>query len=156
MITIARTRHARLAAAAAVLGIVAIGCLPSSSRGSAGSTGAPDGQGSGSAASVAPTGPTGPTPRPSFVPPTPTPAPTFLVHVVAAGESLTTIARLYGTTPRSIAFWNRATYPSLDPESPGYSPNLLKVGWTLQIIPRHIVDAEGELAPSPDPAASGG
>lgn len=156
MITIVRTRHARLAAAAVVLGIVALGCLPPSSRGSAGSPGAPDAQGSGSAASVAPTGTTGPTPRPSFVPPTPTPGPTFRVHVVGDGESLTTIARLYGTTPRSIAFWNRATYPSLDPESPGYSPNLLKVGWTLQVIPDHIVDSDGELAPSPDPAASGG
>ena len=43
-----------------------------------------------------------PTPIPSFVRPTPTPAPTFLVYVVKAGDNLDRIARRFGTTGRSI------------------------------------------------------
>jgi len=82
------------------------------------------------------------------VPPTPTPRPTFLVHVVVKGDSLNTIAHRYGTTARSIAFWNRATYPSLDPESSKYRPDLLKLGWTLLLIPNDTVD-EQDL---PDPS----
>lgn len=143
-----------------VLGTVALvalaGCLPPTSRSPFGSNGAEASAGTESGPPASDPGPTGPTPRPSFVPPTPTPAPTFLVHVVGSGENLTTIARLYGTTPRSIAYWNRATYPSLDPESAGYSPNLLKLGWTLVLIPHHSVDAEGELTASPEPSASPG
>jgi len=80
-------------------------------------------------------GPTGPTPSPSFVPPTPTPMPTFLAYRVARGDSLTSIARRFGTSGRSIAFWNRGTYPSLDPDSARYAPNRIKVGWTLVLIP---------------------
>jgi len=100
--------------------------------------------------------PSGPTASPSFVRPTPTPMPTFLVVTVKAGESLNTIAHRYGTTARSIAFWNRATYPSLDPESPSYKPGLLQVGWTLSVIPNHVYDEDtGEPletdSPSPGP-----
>ncbi|MEO5940823.1 MAG: LysM domain-containing protein, partial [Candidatus Limnocylindrales bacterium] len=78
--------------------------------------------------------------------------PTFLVHVVAAGESLNTIAHRFGTTARSIAFWNRSTYPSLDPDSTGYRPDLLKVGWTLFLIPNAVVDEQDLREPSTDPA----
>jgi LysM domain-containing protein len=92
--------------------------------------------------------PTGPTPKPSFVRPTPTPAPTFLVYTVATGDSLNTIAKKFGTTARSIAFWNRGTYPSLDPESAGYRPNTVRIGWTLMIIPHVIFDEESLPAPS--------
>ena len=46
------------------------------------------------------------------------------------------------TTARSIAYWNRATYPSLDPESGSYRPNDIKVGWTLALIPKPEVDPE--------------
>ncbi|HUQ77271.1 MAG TPA: LysM domain-containing protein [Patescibacteria group bacterium] len=98
--------------------------------------------------------PTGPTLRPSFVPPTPTPAPTFAVHTVAAGDSLTSIATTYRTSARSIAFWNRATYPSLDPESPAYRPNLLKLGWTLFLIPNVILtDDEAPALPTSEPSS---
>ncbi len=88
--------------------------------------------------------------------PTPTPAPTFLVYVVASGDSLNTIAHKYGTSARSIAFWNRATYPSLDPESASYRPDLLKLGWTLFLIPNVILtDDEAPPLPStPAPDAS--
>lgn len=86
--------------------------------------------------------PAGPTPTPSFVRPTPTPQPTFLVHVVVSGDNLDRIAKRYGTSARSIAYWNRATYPSLDPDSDRYRPNHLAVGWALALIPNAEVDPE--------------
>ena len=97
--------------------------------------------------------PTGPTPSPSYVRPTPKPLPTFLVHVVGPGDSLVKIARQYGTDGRSIAYWNRLRYPSLDPDSRQYRPNYLQVGWTLDLIPNHEVDPEdlpGEESAGPD------
>lgn len=93
----------------------------------------------------------GPSVFPSFVRPAPNPSPTFLVYVVRAGDSLTAIARLFGTTARSVAYWNRAQYPSLDPDSTAYEPNRLQVGWTLLLIPTEVVDEEElpDLGPSP-------
>jgi hypothetical protein len=109
---------------------------------------------------TAPPRPSGPTPRPSFVPPTPTPVPTFLVYTVASGDNLNSIAHHFGTTARSIAFWNRATYPTLDPEASNYKPGLLQVGWTLMVIPNAVFD-EQELpepsdlvGPQPTPSPS--
>lgn len=89
---------------------------------------------------------------PSFVRPTPRPSPTFLVYEVRAGDTLLTIARQFGTTARSIAYWNRETYPSLDPDSPTYDPGFIKIGWTLLLIPTAVVD-EDEL-PDPPPSAA--
>ncbi len=99
--------------------------------------------------------PAGPTPSPSYVRPTPRPSPTFLVYRVEAGDTLVAIARQYGTSGRSIAYWNRLRYPSLDPDSAGYRPNRLVIGWTLDLIPNHEVDPE-DLPPgletaTPDP-----
>ena len=69
-----------------------------------------------------------------------------------------TIARQFGTTARSIAYWNRSTYPSLDPDSPTYEPGLIKIGWMLLLIPTAVVDEDElpEPTPSttPSPAAS--
>jgi|GEM_PF-2801934 hypothetical protein len=98
------------------------------------------------------TGLTGPTPIPSFVRPTPLPAPTFLAYVVTGGDTLTSIARAYRTTPRSIAFWSRGDHPSLDPESAAYEPNRLEVGWILLLIPDAVFD-EDEL-PDATPTAT--
>ena len=97
--------------------------------------------------------PSGPTPLPTFVRPTPTPLPTFLVVVVAPGDSLTSIAHRYGTTPRSVAYWSRAIYPSLDPESAGYRPDRIKIGWTLRVIPGAKIDEEAlpDESPATDP-----
>ena len=130
------------------LAIVAAGCgdlVPGSSPSAATPTGSP---------------PTEviPSPSASFVRPTPNPSPTFVVHVVSSGESLNSIARLYGTTARSIAFWNRDQYPSLDPDSDAYAPDRIVVGWTLRLIPTEVV-AEDELpirtsSPSPSPTPS--
>lgn len=99
--------------------------------------------------------PAGPTPTPSFVRPTPTPQPTFFVYTVKRGDTLVRIAKLYGTDGRSIAYWNRIAYPSLDPDSDQYRPDYLVVGWTLDLIPNTVVDPEdlppGPPTPSPDP-----
>ena len=93
--------------------------------------------------------PAGPTPTPSFVRPTPTPQPTFFSYTVVSGDSLGAIAKRFKTSARSIAYWNRATYPSLDPESGSYRPDYLKLGWVLLVIPNAEVDPEN----LPDPAA---
>ena len=69
------------------------------------------------------------------------------------GDSLNTIAHRFGTTARSIAFWNRATYPSLDPDSATYRPGLVKIGWTLLLIPNDVVDEDA--IPGPDPSDDG-
>ena len=97
---------------------------------------------------------------PSFVLPSPAPSPTFFAYAVIAGDTLEGIARRYGTTGRSIAYWNRATYPSLNPDAPAYRPDQIQVGWVLVLIPGETVDAS-ELPtappssrPSPTPAAS--
>jgi hypothetical protein len=98
--------------------------------------------------------PAGPTPTPSFVRPTPRPGPTFFVYTVVSGDNLNKIAKRFGTTGRSIAYWNRATYPSLDPDSEAYKPDHLVVGWTLALIPKAVVDPENLPPPPPTPAAS--
>jgi len=75
-----------------------------------------------------------------------------MVHVVARGETLTSIARRYHTTARSIAFWNRAAHPSLDPTSPKYAPDRIAVGWALQVMPNTVYDESAETeAPSVSP-----
>jgi hypothetical protein len=136
--------------------ILAAGCLPSGTRGETRSPGNGSDAGLLPAPSASPA-PTGPTPRPSFVPPTPTPEPTFLVWVVKKGDSLNSIAHKLKTTARSIAFWNRATYPSLDPESAHYRPDLLKLGWTLFVRPNDVVDEQElpDASPSADDSTGG-
>lgn len=91
-----------------------------------------------------------PTPSPTPGPPTPTPAPTFALYTVRRGDSLITIAKAFGTTPRSIAYWNREAYPGLDPESAGYDPNRLQVGWVLQILPGREYEKPMDEGEPPD------
>lgn len=92
--------------------------------------------------------PTGPAPSATFVRPTPSPRPTFLSYVVRSGDSLNSIAREFRTTARSIAWWNRGAYPSLDPESGDYDPNRLQVGWQLRVLPDTVVDENDPPPPS--------
>jgi hypothetical protein len=101
----------------------------------------------------APSGPVGPTPTPSFVRPTPLPAPTFLAYTVKSHDTLTSIAQAFHTTPRSIAFWSRGEHPSLDPQSPGYRPDRLEIGWVLLLVPDAVFDEDELLdaTPSPEP-----
>ena len=126
--------------------VVAAGCIESVAR-----SGAPSAGSAAPARATATPGPTVPTPIPSFVRPTPTPLPTFLAYVVKTGDNLNTIAHRFGTTGRSIAYWNRATYPSLDPEAPNYKPNLVRIGWTLVLIPNVVVDEQTLPEPTPNP-----
>jgi len=76
---------------------------------------------------------------------------------VKSGDTLTSIARRFRTDGRSIAYWNRDTYPGLKPESAGYRPDAIKRGWVLRIMPGQAYvppadDGEtGEQAtPTPD------
>lgn len=137
--------HARLRCLllVSVVLLVSGACVPAPAR-SPGATAAGE-------TTVAPTPvPTrvGPTPTPSFVRPTPTPLPTFLVYVVQPGDSLEGIADDFGTTGRSIAQWNRFTYPSLDPLSDDYEPDRIVVGWTLRLVPNLEYDPEELPAPT--------
>src|SRR5262245_26045395 len=130
-----------------VLSLLVAACLPEAGRGGPGGAGA-----SGGTQSAAPIA-TGPTPSPSFVAPTPTPVPSFRPYLVVQGDTLHSIARTFSTTARSIAYWNRGTYPSLDPETDAYSPNLIKVGWTLLVIPGAVVDPQTLPDQTPRPAS---
>lgn len=98
-----------------------------------------------------PTAPPTPTPAPTPTPgpPTPTPGPTFRVYKVKRGDTLTSLARRFKTTARSIAYWNRDAHPSLDPESIKYDPNRLEVGWVLRVMPGQ------EYVPSPSDYETG-
>jgi hypothetical protein len=121
-----RIRHNRPAAVALVclaLAVAGGACLPAAIR-------------------PTPTPVVTPTPEPTPLPPTPTPAPptptpgpAYVLHKVVRNDTLTSLARKYKTTGRSIAYWNRDEYPSLDPESPGYAPDDLQRGWVLRILP---------------------
>jgi hypothetical protein len=146
-----RTCHASIGALAVALLLGA--CVPDPTN-----RPSPTGEVAAAATSTPIATPAGPTPTPSFVRPTPTPQPTFLVYTVVSGDSLDKIAKKFGTTGRSISYWNRATYPSLDPESGAYRPNYLKLGWTLLLIPHKEVDPENlpSLPPSPGPSSGDG
>ena len=98
--------------------------------------------------------PVGSSPDPTFTRPTPSPAPTFISYTVRPGDTLTSIAKAYRTTGRSIAWWNRGTYPSLDPEAATYEPDRIEVGWTLVLIPGAVVDDTNPPTPSPGPATA--
>jgi hypothetical protein len=96
--------------------------------------------------------PAGPSLAPTFARPTPSPAPTFLTYRVKSGDTLNSIAKHFHTTARSIAWWNRGTYPSLDPESSNYDPGTIRVGWILVVLPNTVVDEENPPTPSPGPS----
>jgi peptidoglycan/xylan/chitin deacetylase (PgdA/CDA1 family) len=151
----ARPRGSRLAgpALAAALAVVLValiggillipGLLPGSAIGSPGSSSGPTGTASASSAIPSPT------PLPTFVRPTPTPEPTFFAYVVRAGDSLNSIADRFRTSARSIAWWNRGSYPNLDPQSAAYEPDHIEPGWVLVLIPGVTVDDANPPTPSP-------
>lgn len=118
-----RTVARLLVAAAAVGGLVAACAVPSSS-------------GTPPTPSALPSGPSRP------FRPTPAPAPTFSTYTVRRGDTLIALATRFATTPESIAYWNRAQYPSLDPETPSYRPEKIEVGWQLAYLPGEVVDPE--------------
>jgi peptidoglycan/xylan/chitin deacetylase (PgdA/CDA1 family) len=92
--------------------------------------------------------------EPTFLRPTPSPAPSFTAYVARSGDTLNSIAKQFRTTARSIAWWNRGAYPSLDPESDAYNPNRLEVGWVLMVLPDSVVDENNPPTPSPGPGSA--
>lgn len=136
-----------VAVAALTASVVAAGCLPAAPRVTRPPTSAPTAAAD-STATPAPTpdaASPSPSVRPSFVRPTPTPQPTFLAYVVRSGDTLGSIARAHATSARSIAFWNRETYPSLDPDAPEYEPDRIEAGWVLRLIPGLEIDPDDFL-----------
>ena len=134
------------ALAVVVLGLAAVLIVPGLLGGPPpGASGSPAQSGSPSASA------TGSPAAPTFLRPTPSPAPTFTSYVVRAGDTLASIANQFGTTPRSIAWWNRGAYPTLDPESQDYDPDRLEIGWTLVLLPNTEVDENNPPTPSPGP-----
>jgi peptidoglycan/xylan/chitin deacetylase (PgdA/CDA1 family) len=88
---------------------------------------------------------------------TPAPTPGFLSYTVRAGDTLGSIAARHDTTWQSILAWNRAAYPSLDPDNSSYDPNVIRVGWVLQLMPGVVVDFDAHLpTPAPTPAPTAG
>ncbi len=149
MIRSHRRAHLRQALLPVVVGAIAIAitaCLPGSIR----PTGPP--APTPVAAATAP-----PTPSPTPGPPTPTPGPTFRLYAVRRGDTLTRIARRFHTSTRSLSYWNRAKYKTLDPENAHYQPDRVEVGWVLQIMPNKeyvapVDDGETgiQVTPTPD------
>jgi peptidoglycan/xylan/chitin deacetylase (PgdA/CDA1 family) len=92
-------------------------------------------------------------PAPTFFRPTPSPEPSFAAYVVRSGDTLSSIAKQFRTTARSIAWWNRGAHPILDPESAAYDPNHLEIGWVLMVLPDSVVDENNPPTPSPGPSA---
>jgi hypothetical protein len=95
--------------------------------------------------------PAGPSVAPTFSRPTPSPGPAFETYKVKSGDTLNSIAKKFHTTARSIAWWNRGTYPSLDPESVHYDPSTIRIGWALVVLRNTVVDEENPPTPSPGP-----
>jgi LysM domain len=93
----------------------------------------------------------GPSVAPTFARPTPSPGPQFETYRVKRGDTLNSIAKKYHTTARSISWWNRGAYPSLDPEGIGYDPSTIRVGWKLVILRNQVVDESNPPTPSPAP-----
>ncbi|HEY3523698.1 MAG TPA: LysM peptidoglycan-binding domain-containing protein [Candidatus Limnocylindrales bacterium] len=108
----------------------------------------------GGCASLVPPSPTPArqSPSPSFVRPTPTPLPTAFEYVVHSGDSLTSIARRFSTTPHSIALWNASRYPTLDPSSSRYAPDRIGVGWRLTLVPGMTFEEAAEVSAGPTSA----
>lgn len=121
-----------------LLGVLFAACLPTGLHPTPAPPGSP---------TPAPTA--APTPTPTPGPPTPTPGPTFALYRVVRGDSLTSVALKFQTSGRSLAYWNRDRYPTLDPESAGYQPDRLETGWVLRVIPGH------EYVPPPGDGETG-
>jgi LysM domain len=138
---------ARLTAALVAVAIVMTGCsTPVASTSIAPPASAPG--------SAAPSGSPAPgADRPYR--PTPAPAPTLTAYVVRAGDTLAALAARFGTTVDSLAYWNRARYPTLDPESRTYAPNRIEIGWRLDYVPGQVVDPEN-LPPAATPSGPAG
>jgi peptidoglycan/xylan/chitin deacetylase (PgdA/CDA1 family) len=131
-------RHSRSLPGGLVLLIALTACAPAASP-------------SVSATALPPGGATlSPTPSASDAPPSATasatPAPTATqttgtTYTVRPGDSLSSIARAYGTTVEQLQAWNGDRYPSLVT-----NPNVIEPGWVL------IVSGDPDVTPIPTPS----
>jgi peptidoglycan/xylan/chitin deacetylase (PgdA/CDA1 family) len=131
-------RHSRSLPGGLVLLIALTSCAPAASP-------------SVSATALPPGGATlSPTPSASDAPPSATasatPAPTATqttgsTYTVRPGDSLSSIARAYGTTVEQLQAWNGDRYPSLVT-----NPNVIEPGWVL------IVSGDPDVTPIPTPS----
>ena len=145
----------------AVLALAVLACAPGPNQTPSPSSAAPASPTAAATTAVA-SGSSSPTAGSATPPassaPTASPSPSFFVYTVVRGDSLLSIARRYGTSGRSIAYWNRDTYPSLDPDSKGYDPNRIEIGWKLKLIPNVTLDDQvttPSRRPTPIPIPSG-
>ena len=93
-----------------------------------------------------------PSPSPTETPSTPTADPSAspsetpvsgTEYTVKAGDSLSAIARAFGTSTAQLQAWNASRYPSL-----AGNPNVIEPGWVL------IVSGDPNVTPLPTPTPS--
>jgi len=72
--------------------------------------------------------------------PTPSPSAGETTYTVGPGDSLSSIARAFGTTSRQLQAWNAERHPSLLT-----SPNVIEPGWVL------VVSGDPNVTPLPTP-----
>jgi len=77
------------------------------------------------------------------VPALASPSPAGTTYVVQPGDTLSSIARTYGTNVAQLQAWNAEAYPSLVT-----APNLLEAGWIL------VVAGDPGITPLPTPAVT--
>ncbi len=82
--------------------------------------------------------------------PSATAGPSGTTYTVRGGDTLSSIARSWGTTVQQLQAWNVATYPSL-----GSDPNTLQAGWILTVAgdpgTTPLPTAAPTVAPTPPP-----
>ncbi|MBA3687237.1 MAG: polysaccharide deacetylase family protein [Chloroflexi bacterium] len=86
------------------------------------------------------------------VPPTATGSPAGTTYTVRAGDSLSSIARVWGTTVQQLQAWNAVSHPSLVTD-----PNTLQAGWILTVAGDPGTTPLPTAAPTvaPTPSSSG-
>jgi peptidoglycan/xylan/chitin deacetylase (PgdA/CDA1 family) len=97
-------------------------------------------------ASAEPTPEATPTGQPTPTPPQtgqPSPSSVATVYTVRAGDTLSSIARAWGTSVAQLQAWNADRYPSL-----ADNPNVVEPGWEL------IVSGDPDATPRPTPVAT--
>lgn len=131
-------RPARLPGVLALLLAVSACASPAATPGSTPTIGLPGG----GTFSPAPSGSADPSVAPSR---SPDPSPSTVdgtTYTVAPGDSLSAIARAYGTTAAQLQAWNGDAYPTLVT-----SPGVIEPGWVL------IVSGDPGVTPLPAPTA---
>jgi peptidoglycan/xylan/chitin deacetylase (PgdA/CDA1 family) len=85
---------------------------------------------------------TAPSEAPSESPDATRPPGAGTTYTVRAGDSLSSIARAYGTTVEQLQAWNAERYPQL-----ATNPNVIEPGWTL------VVSGDPGVTPLPTPSS---